>query len=145
LEEIEDSFVLDRDLDEPDSTGQTHEELKIKHLPTDLEEQLITLLKAVRKLSPDTIPDKQRRNDIVLSVMQRAFELRLAQYPTDVDSDSQLLSQVGSLSRFDMAVVVRRGEKLLLKEAVDLVRDQISESYSQANGEGPTAKKQRIG
>ncbi|KAK7752158.1 Ribosomal lysine N-methyltransferase 4 [Diatrype stigma] len=143
-EEIEDTFVLDRDMDEPDSTGQCHDELKLSKLPEDLEGQISAFLKAVRKVSPETVPDKQRRNQMVLLVMKRAFELRASQYPTSYVQDFNLLSHEKVTGRQKMAVAVRWGEKVLLKEAIDFAQAKLDEIDS--NVEQPeqrAAKKQR--
>lgn len=147
-EEIEDSLILDRDLEEPQSTGQLggEGEARLKRLPTDMEEQIVSVLKAVRRVQPDAIPDKQRRSEVLLSVMQRVFELRLAGYATSEEEDGQLLAHQASgplPARRRMAAVVRRGEKALLREAADVARKQLAElSSGTAEGE-PASKKQR--
>ncbi|EMR71545.1 putative set domain protein [Eutypa lata UCREL1] len=142
-EELEDTFVLDRDMDEPDSTGQVHDELKLDKLPEDLEGQISAFLKAVRKVSPETVPDKPRRNQIMLSVMKRVFELRASQYPTTYVEDFRLLSQHKVTGRQKMAVAVRWGEKVLLKEAADLAKARLDEIDSNIDGLERAAKKQR--
>ena len=65
-EEIEDTFVIDRDPDGPDSRGDVTE-VKLRHLPEDLVEQIATFLKAVRKVRPESIPDKRKRDEIARS------------------------------------------------------------------------------
>ncbi|KAJ3578019.1 hypothetical protein NPX13_g2545 [Xylaria arbuscula] len=125
-EDFEDAFVIDRDLDEPDSQGQYHGSKTLKSLPEDLREQINTILKAIRKLSPATIPDKQRRDEICLSAMGRAFELKLAEYPTSTAQDEKLLSSNTVSGRPRMAVFVRYGEKLILQEAISLASEKIN-------------------
>ena len=130
-------------MDEPDSTGQVHDELKLDKLPEDLEGQISAFLKAVRKVSPETVPDKPRRNQIMLSVMKRVFELRASQYPTTYVEDFRLLSQHKVTGRQKMAVAVRWGEKVLLKEAADLAKAKLDEIDSNIDGLERAAKKQR--
>lgn len=130
-------------MDEPDSTGQVHDELKLDKLPEDLEGQISAFLKAVRKVSPETVPDKPRRNQIMLSVMKRVFELRASQYPTTYVEDFRLLSQHKVTGRQKMAVAVRWGEKVLLKEAADLAKARLDEIDSNIYGLERAAKKQR--
>ncbi|KAI0398950.1 SET domain-containing protein [Xylaria palmicola] len=144
-EEIEDAFVIDRDLDEPDSRGEFHGPKTLKSLPEDLGEQINAFLKAVRKLSPDTIPDKQRRDEICLSAMRSAFELKLAEYTTGTDEDANLLNNNGAVSgRIKMAVFVRYGEKLLLQEAINLATEKLNElAATQGEGLQPSAKRMR--
>ncbi|RYP78009.1 hypothetical protein DL769_003281 [Monosporascus sp. CRB-8-3] len=137
-EEIEETLVIDRDLDEPDSTGRVHGELKLTRLPGDLQEQLSAFLKAIRKVSPVTVPDKQKRDQIMLTVIRRVCELRTSQYPTSYAYDSDLLSQNRVAGRQKMAVVVRWGEKVLLNEVADFAKMKLN-----ADGTEPAAKKRK--
>ncbi|RYP49150.1 hypothetical protein DL768_005084 [Monosporascus sp. mg162] len=142
-EEIEDTSVIDRDLDEPDSTGRVHGESKLTTFPKDLQEQLCAFLKAIRKVSPAAVPDKQKRDQIILTVIQRVCELRTSQYPTSYEYDFDLLSQNRVAGRQKMAVVVRWGEKVLLKEVVDLAKMKLEEMKLNADGAEPAAKKRK--
>ncbi|KAI0426564.1 SET domain-containing protein [Xylaria sp. FL1042] len=143
-EELEDAFVIDRDLEEPNSRGEYHGPKTLKALPEDLREQINSILKAVRKLSPETIPDKQRRDEICLSAMGRAFELKLAEYATSTAEDEQLLSSNLVSGRARMGLFVRYGEKLLLQEAINLAREKINGSMvSQDEDTQPSAKRLR--
>ncbi|KAI1272191.1 SET domain-containing protein [Xylaria sp. FL0933] len=143
-EEFEDAFVIDRDLNEPDSRGEYHGPTTLKTLPEDLREQINSILKAVRKLSPETIPDKQRRDELCLSALGRAFELKLAEYPTSATEDEQLLAGNTVSGRAKMALFVRYGEKLLLQEAISLAREKLN-GYIASQGEDaqPSAKRLR--
>ncbi|KAI1323649.1 SET domain-containing protein [Xylariaceae sp. FL0255] len=141
-EEIEDAFVVDRDLDEPDSQGSFQGEKTFKHLPEDLREQINAILKCVRKLSPETIPDKQKRDEICYTTMRRAFEQKLAEYQTSASDDQKLLSGTPRYCRATMAAVVRHGEKLLLQEAINLANEKLN---GLKNGDQqPSAKRSRI-
>ncbi|KAJ2982850.1 hypothetical protein NUW58_g6356 [Xylaria curta] len=143
-EEVEDAFVIDRDLEEPDSRGEFHGSKTLKSLPEDLREQINSILKAVRKLSPATIPDKQRRDEICLSAMRSAFESKLAEYPTGIDDDAKLLSSNTVSGRPGMALFVRYGEKLLLQEAIGLATEKLRDlAASQGNEAQPSAKRLR--
>ncbi|KAI1440205.1 SET domain-containing protein [Annulohypoxylon stygium] len=144
LEEIEDAFVIERDSGEPDSSGQLREEAPLKEIPADLMEQLYTILKAIRKVSPTTIPDKDTRDEIALTAVHRALELRLAQYPTNQAFDFDLLSSDKVFGRQKMALAVRWGEKALLQEAINFVQEKFSKVKSKTNHESePYAKRQR--
>ncbi|OTA68021.1 SET domain-containing protein [Hypoxylon sp. EC38] len=143
-EEIEDAFVIERDSGEPDSRGELHGEATVKEVPTDLVEQIHTILKAIRKVSPATIPDKVVRDEITLSTINRALELRLAQYPTTQAFDFDLLSNNKVSGRQKMAVAVRWGEKGLLQEAINFVHEKLLKVKSNAGEEvEPSAKRQR--
>ncbi|TGJ80530.1 hypothetical protein E0Z10_g8237 [Xylaria hypoxylon] len=143
-EEFEDAFVIDRDLEEPDSQGEFHGPKTLKSLPEDLREQINAVLKAVQKLSPETIPGKQRRDEICLSTMGRAFELKLAEYPTSIADDAKLLSSNTVSGQPGMALFVRYGEKVLLQEAISLASEKINGSVaSQGEDAQPSAKRLR--
>ncbi|KAI0396773.1 SET domain-containing protein [Xylariaceae sp. FL0594] len=143
-EEVEDAFVLDRDLEEPDSRGELHGDMTLKRLPEDLREQINAILKEVRKISPESIPDKQRRDEICFSAMRRAFQLKLAQYDTSAEEDRQLLDSKTVAGRARKALFVRYGEKLLLQEAIQLSSEKV-DSLASPNGEEsqPAAKRIR--
>lgn len=131
-------------MDEPDSRGEFHGSKTLNKLPEDLQEQINAILKAVRKLSPETIPDKQRRDEICLSAMRRAFELKLAEYPTSAFDDEQLLSKNVVSGRPAMAVFVRYGEKLLLQEAINRANEKSNElTAAQSEETQPSAKRLR--
>ncbi|KAI1414447.1 SET domain-containing protein [Hypoxylon sp. FL1857] len=143
-EEIEDAFVIERDSGEPDSRGELHDEAVVKEVPTDLVEQIHTILKAIRKVSPTTIPDKAVRDEITLITIHRALELRLAQYPTSQAFDFDLLTNDKVSGRQKMAVAVRWGEKVLLQEAINFVHEKLLKVKSKSSEEGePSAKRQR--
>ncbi|KAK8101472.1 hypothetical protein PG999_011846 [Apiospora kogelbergensis] len=144
-EETEDTFVIDRDLDEPDSRGDVHGEVKLQQLPADLEEQIATFLKAVRKVSPASIPDKRKRDEISAAVIHQALQLRLAEYPTSEAEDQALLQDANFTDRQKMAIVVRLGEKKLLGEAIQAAAAKINtmaRNGDDASSE-PSAKRQK--
>lgn len=144
MEEIEDAFVIERDSGEPDSQGQIHSEAAVRELPSDLIEQIHTLLKAIRKISPSAIPDKAMRDEITLLAVHRALELRLAQYPTTQVYDFDLLSANKVSGRQKKAMIVRWGEKVLLQEAIDFAQEKLLKAQSKAGQESePHAKRQR--
>lgn len=143
-EEVEDAFVIDRDLDEPDSRGEYHGPGTLNKLPEDLQEQINAVLKVVRKLSPDTIPDKHRRDEICLLAMRTAFELRLAEYSTGADDDTKILSNNAVSGRPGMAVFVRYGEKALLQEAIRIASEKANSlATTQGDEAQPSAKRLR--
>lgn len=161
-EEIEDVFVLDRDMDGPDPQGRLHGEKEFRHLPEDLQEQIATLLKAVRKTTPEAIPDKRKRDEISTTAVHRALQLRLAQYPTNEaqdigiaqDADNRARTAlasgadasadvVRSAHRQKMATVVRVGEKNILNEAIQLAEKKLSELNESDNSAEPSAKRKK--
>ncbi|KAI1099568.1 SET domain-containing protein [Jackrogersella minutella] len=145
VEEIEDAFVIERDSGEPDSTGQLREEARMKEIPSDLIEQVYAILKAIRKVSPTTIPDKATRDEITLLAIHRALEIRLAQYQTSQRFDMDLLSNNQVSGRQTMALAVRLGEKVLLQEAIDFMHNKLASVKSKTDQESePHAKRQRM-
>ncbi|KAH8664439.1 SET domain-containing protein [Xylariales sp. PMI_506] len=142
-EEIEDVFVIERDLDEPDAKGDVHGEAKLKDLPTDLQQQIALVLKAVRKVDPGSIPDKRKRDEIMANVLHRVLQLRLNQYSTSEAQDHEI-GRVGNISeRQKTAILVRAGEKRLLQEAIELATERASNIDGPGSAEQPTAKRQR--
>lgn len=142
-EEMEDTFVIDRDLAEPESDGTFSGEVRLKQLPTDLEDQIMTLLRAVRKASPETIPDKRKRDEILSAVMGRLLAARLSEYSTDAQFDLGLLRQTELAGRQKMAVMVRHGEKTLLHEAINLVQTRSNGVNGSNEGIGHAAKRHK--
>lgn len=141
-EEVEDTLILDRDLDPPDSTGQLQDELNFTKIPEDFEGQLAAFLKIVRKTSPETVPDKQRRDHIILAVLKRVCELRHSQYPTDFTIDpNELLTR--KTNHYRKAVAVRRGEKALLVEATLFAKKKLEAMGVDGDDAAPAAKKQK--
>ncbi|KAK7955130.1 Ribosomal lysine N-methyltransferase 4 [Apiospora saccharicola] len=125
--------------------GDVHGEVKLKQLPADLEEQIATFLKAVRKVSPESIPDKRKRDEISASVIHQALQLRLSEYPTSEAEDQALLQDPNFTDRQKMAIVVRLGEKKLLGEAIQVAAEKIntmSRNGDDASSE-PSAKRHK--
>ncbi|KAH8199614.1 hypothetical protein TruAng_006207 [Truncatella angustata] len=156
-EEIEDVFVLDRDLDGPDEKGNVPEDRELKALPEDLVEQVMAFLRAVRKAAnPNSIPDKQKAKELMLLTINRALQIRLSQYQTRAAQDLEVIArESGKLNaaadiatsraanRTRMAAIVRWGEKDLLQQAIELSARKLSELDSLANAAEPSAKRQR--
>lgn len=134
--EMEDSFVFDRNLDEADSTGCVSDDNSFRELPAELEEQAKAFLKAARKLKPDAIPDKRKRDEVYLAAVQSAVSARLGEYPTSIEEDRDLLGQ--SSGRLRLAIEVRLGEKVLLNAARELATTKLAEL-----GVGERAPKRR--
>lgn len=98
-------------------------------------------LKAARKTKPDAIPDKRKRDEIYLSVVQDAVAKQLAKYPTSIEEDARLLE--GSRGRLRMAIEVRMGEKALLLAARDFVAGKLREAGGEGNSEQPSKRARR--
>ncbi|KAF7539180.1 hypothetical protein G7054_g2362 [Neopestalotiopsis clavispora] len=161
-EEIEDVFVLDRDMEGPDSQGRLHGEKEFRHLPEDLQEQIAALLKAVRKTTPEAIPDKRKRDEISITAIHRALQLRLAQYSTNESQDIAIAQEadnwirtalasganvipetVRTAHRKKMATVVRVGEKNILNEAIQLAERKLGELNESDKSAEPSAKRKK--
>ena len=103
---------------------------------------LAAFLKLVRKVSPETVPDKRKRDYLILTVAKRVFELRASQYATSYAHDSNELL-VKKTGRYQKAVTVRWGEKVLLLEATLFARKKLEAMDMDAGDDAPAAKKQR--
>ncbi|POR35885.1 Ribosomal lysine N-methyltransferase 4, partial [Tolypocladium paradoxum] len=115
-DELEDTFVLERESGEPNSDGTFAGPASVAEIPADLQEQLKTFLKALQNTDAGLIPEKRKRDDLQQAILADsilAIELR---YTTSIAADHQfLLQNLGQRHR--MAVQVRLGEKRLLEEA----------------------------
>ncbi|KAF4120651.1 UV DNA damage endonuclease [Geosmithia morbida] len=135
-EEFEDTFVLEREAGDIGPDGMFEGPPGGVLVPEELTEQLKFFVKAVKKLDPEAVPEKRKRREIMESILARAVVALEARYPTSVEEDERLLSQGGLSERHRMAVVVRLGEKRLLRET----KAQLAQSAEQET-EGSSGKK----
>lgn len=144
---MEDTFVLERECPEvtPEGTFPAEPAAQFAALPGDLQEQLKEFLKAVRAVEPSLIPDKRKRDELQGAIVACVLAALEAQYPTTLAQDEQMLAN-GSGARLGdkerMAVVVRIGEKRLLREAKAFLEAQAQER--QNDGNASPVKKARI-
>ncbi len=153
-EDFEESIVLERWSEDPDSAGQLGSAAVFTGLPDELAEQFKGFLKAAKKvanieLAVHALADKDMRKDLYLQVVLGALQTRERQYSTSLEDDERLLDKGGLTGRQEMAVWVRRGEKQLLREAQLWVRREAHEMRNKASerggpDDGPAAKKRRL-
>ncbi|RBQ72657.1 hypothetical protein VDGD_04986 [Verticillium dahliae] len=143
-EEIEDYFVIERDSGEPGPDGRFTAPAVLREVSPELVEQLKEFLKAVKKLDSERIPDKRKRDEICDAVIAEVLKVRLAQYPTSIETDEKLLAEADLPARRRMAVVVRLGEKKLLLEAIALAHAKAQGSATGDDGEERASKKARV-
>ncbi|RDA87081.1 hypothetical protein CP532_0193 [Ophiocordyceps camponoti-leonardi (nom. inval.)] len=117
LEELEDTFVLERESGEPKSDGTLDGSATVSELPPDLLHQLDALLKAVPK------SDKRGRSETRTAILTRVLTTIESRYPTSIAEDELLLQRDGLDARRRMAVQVRLGEKRLIDEAKRFLSD----------------------
>lgn len=98
--------------------------------------QVKELLKSLRNVIPHLHigPDSQWR------IIKRALSTRLAEYPTSIAEDEQLLKAASG--RYRMAIEVRLGEKYLIRKAKAVV-DRTIDELSNGNDDGPKPKRQK--
>lgn len=116
-DEFEETFVLERESDEPNPDGTFANPAKFSEVPEDLREQLKSMLKAIRKVDPSCVVDKRKRDEIQHTVLIKALDALMSQYPTTIIEDELILSGSNPTERRKAAVIVRLGEKRLLQEA----------------------------
>jgi SET domain-containing protein 6 len=153
-EEFEESFVLERSSDDPDSAGQLVTDAVFAGLPDELGEQFKTFLKAIKKvgnveLAAQALSDKDTRKDLYLQAVLGALQARERQYLTSLEDDERLMNACELTGRQRMALWVRRGEKQLLREAQAWVRREVDELRTKAServrgDDGPAAKRRRF-
>jgi SET domain-containing protein 6 len=121
-DELEEFFIIERDSGAPDEEGRLTEEAVLREISPELEEQLKALLKVLKKLKPE-LADKRKRDKTFNSVVAKALADKMAEYPTTREEDEALLRKSDIANRHRMAVEVRLGEKMLLEEAIALVKN----------------------
>ncbi|UKZ70660.1 uncharacterized protein TrAtP1_011632 [Trichoderma atroviride] len=128
LDEFEETFVLERESDEPNPDGTFANPAKFSEIPEDLREQLKSMLKAIRKVDPSCIVDKRKRDEVQHTVLITALDALTSQYPTTIIEDELILSGSNLSERRKAAVTVRLGEKRLLQEARVLLSEIASDA-----------------
>ncbi|OAA39631.1 SET domain-containing protein RMS1 [Beauveria brongniartii RCEF 3172] len=143
-DEMEDTFVLERECPDVLPTGlfPPSPPAHFAGLPGDLQEQLHEFLRAVRAVDARLVPDRRRKRDeLQTAIAARALAALEAQYPTTLAQDEQLLASGGPLSDKErMAVVVRVGEKRLLREARAFLEAEAQQQGQHQGGESPVKK-----
>lgn len=138
-DELEEYFIIERDSGEPDSEGRLAYAPKLREISPELDEQLKTFLKVLKKAKLHAFADKRKRVDICNAAISQALVAKLAQYPTTVDEDQAFSKKIDIARRHRMAIEVRMGEKELLKEAIELLQEGTS-ADGEANGDRATKK-----
>ncbi|KAI3394265.1 hypothetical protein diail_2968 [Diaporthe ilicicola] len=149
-DDLEEGFVVERRADDPDSEGRVAEVTRRADAPEELVEQLKSVLKAVKKVKPEAVPDKPARDRVIYSVIARALEERTRQYSTTVEQDLKQYEAEKNQSdrktqRRRMALDVRIGEKVLLRQATESVKAKLAElAKAESDSDKPSAKRRRV-
>jgi SET domain-containing protein 6 len=138
-EDLEESFIIERDSGEPDSEGRLVHDAKLREISAELEEQLKSLFKAAKKSKPEAFTDKRKREEVSNAAIGKALVAKMGQYSTSIQEDKALLKKGGLAKRHKMAIEVRLRERMLLQEAIALVE----ESTVADDEDGRAAKKPR--
>jgi SET domain-containing protein 6 len=136
---LEDYFIIERDSGEPDSEGRLTYPAELQEISQELDEQLKAFLKALKKSDPFIFADKRKRDEICNAATAQALTAKLEQYPTSVEEDEALLKQTNLAKRHRMAVEVRLGEKMLLREVIALTQGG-SITSGEAHEDRPTKR-----
>ena len=155
-EEPEESYVIEYESKGPDATGQFQDTETFTGLPEELGERVKTYLKALKKGNSslgDALADKAVRKEVYLQAVGQALKEREAQYPTALEADEGLITSGTPTGRQEMALMVRVGEKRLLRRAQEwaalelegLRRETSGRSREERNGDdgAPAAKRRR--
>lgn len=149
-DELEEGFVIERGAEDPDSEGRVSEVEKAADAPEELVEQLKAVMKAVKKVKPEAVPDKAARDRVIYSAISRALDERTRQYGTTLEQDIKQYEDGTDgadqkLRRQRMALDVRIGEKVLLRQAAESVKAKLAElAKAESDGEKPSAKRRRV-
>lgn len=149
-DDMEEGFVIERGAGDPDSEGRVEPVAGTADVPEELVAQLKQVMKLVKKVRAEAVPDKVVRDRVIYSAIVKALEDRAGQYSTTLEQDLELAEkgkQNGqkALDRKRMALDVRLGEKRLLKEAIEAARNRLNALVVAArDGDGRSAKRRRI-
>lgn len=149
-DELEEAFVIERGAEDPDSEGKVSEVERAAGAPEELVEQLKAVMKAVKKVRPEAVPDKAARDRIIYSAIARALDERVKQYGTTLEQDLKQYEEGSAgadqkVRRQRMALDVRIGEKALLRQAAESVKAKLAElAKAESDGEKPSAKRRRV-
>lgn len=141
MEENDEPFIIERDSGAPNEEGRLVEEAKLHEFP-ELEEELKDALKTIKKRKPEAVVDKRKRDGILNVVLEKVLTEKLSQYSTSVEEDRALLHKSDLPIRHRMAVEVRLGEKVLLKEALEMLKER-THVASNEDEERPAKKVKR--
>lgn len=88
----------------------------------ELEEELKDALKIIKKHKSDVVADKKERDHILNAVITQVLTDKLAEYPSSIRDDRAILKKSDITNRHRMAIEVRLGEKVLLEEAIAMLK-----------------------
>lgn len=149
-DELEESFVIERGAEDPDSEGRVAEAEGAAGAPEELVEQLKAVMKGVKKVRPEAVPDRAARDRAIYSAIARALDERTRQYGTTLEQDLKQYEEGSDgadqkVRRQRMALDVRIGEKALLRQAAESVKAKLAElAKAESDGEKPSAKRRRV-
>ncbi|KAK1253285.1 hypothetical protein MKX07_001362 [Trichoderma sp. CBMAI-0711] len=142
-DELEETFVLERETEEPNPDGTLTGPARFSEIPEDLRDQLKSLLKAVRKAILSSVVDKRKRDEIQHNILIRALDALASRYPTSISEDERILSGSDISERRRAAVTVRLGEKRLIQEAKNYLLGLVSDAAGADESSAPTKKARR--
>ena len=123
-DELEDVFVLERDAPEPSAEGTFTDPATVDPIPSELKDQLKSLVKHLQKLDGNLIPDKRKRDGAISGITAQALREILAGYKTTLAEDEEICHRSGLTPRQKMAMTVRMGEKKLITEALKALENE---------------------
>lgn len=88
----------------------------------EFEEELKDALKTIKKKNPEVFADRKQRDEIANSIITQVLKEKLKDYPTSISEDRAELRKSNLTNRRRMAIEIRLGEKVLLEEALAMLR-----------------------
>lgn len=145
-DEMEESFVIEYGAKDPDSEGRVEEVTTSASVPEELVEQAKEMLKVVKKVREEAVPDKTARDRIIYSAVATAIDERIKEYASTLDQDQMLYQNSDGWSqRKKMAVFVRMGEKRILMQALQSARQKLAIlEIAARDGDGRSAKRRKL-
>ncbi|KAJ4389046.1 Ribosomal lysine N-methyltransferase 4 [Gnomoniopsis smithogilvyi] len=145
-DEMEESFVIEYGAKDPDSEGRVEDVSTNASVPEELVEQAKEILKVVKKVREEAVPDKTARDRVIYSAIATAIDERTKEYSTTLDQDQMLYQNSNDWSqRKRMAVFVRMGEKRILMQAAQQARQKLAIlEIAARDGDGRSAKRRKL-
>lgn len=148
---LEEGFIIDRGAEDPDSEGRVRDDNNKKaEVPEEMLAQMKEVMKAVKALRPDAVPDKAARDRAIYAAIAQALRARTQEYSTTLAQDLALYEKQkmscpgGVLDPETMALDVRIGEKVLLQEVSEAVRVRLAKLMEADRGDTRSAKRRKI-
>jgi len=149
--DVQEGFLLERETEGPNDQGLYDQMAQFVNFPDELVEVVTSIVSELLEQESQAQPsrntgdEKKQLKRRVLVTLREITRKRLDQYATSRERDEEILRRDQASGRLKHALVVRTGEKQLLKEAGDWAERTLAKYREDVTGSNdpPPRKKQR--